>query len=401
MSGRVGNNLLGLLSGLALVNCTFSAYAQRPSPQAPGSVSSTGQSGGVTAWYIGEVHYNDEPRTDPQTQQLASALNTFRTDFMANVRQPAGGAGYVYLADIPRFGPQPRDTSALYMIFASDDPDEDSEAVCRVNERVSLHGLAGYFPSNLEAWQRGGTATIPMRLLTRADRPLLQRLCDSLGRPVSWLRGRSSSQSSNSQATVYDFVTRDTGILVLMLMPGRMQGQNMSTGFGRYFWAGALVGRYNRVPSNQELMTDPANYEQASAMQNGQLGNFAIALPAGMVRPGSTGVEAYPPDARREFGDRLAHLDTEWERYIAGASVTIRGRERPLMNGNSPADMLPVFSLEEIGTPAFWLASTDFARMSEMVGCIGGRFLSERYRVDTSGTDMGRCATSEIRMGSR
>ncbi len=386
------------VAALLALGCSAGALAgvqdAEPSPSSIGSISSTGQRGGITGYIVGPVTYNEAPPTDTQTRQLASALNTFRTNFMTELRRTLSVSAYVYFTDIQRYGSEPRDADAIYTIYSSDDPDPDYEPVCEVNERVTLGGMAAYVPRNVSAVRNTQTANVSVRMLTRADRSLLQPLCDGLGRPLSWLQRGNDSRARNGQRTVYDYLSRDSGVLVLMLMPGRAQGQEISTDFARYFWAAALIGRYHRIPSGEEVTADPAVYEQMASIDDGQSVNVAFSLP-NRFRPGSSGVDVYPPDARREFGTRIDSLDADWVRYLASAAVTIRGRQIPLMNGNRPAAVLPVFSLNEIGTPAFWLASSDAARTYEMVACIGGRFLSDRYQVDASQADMGRCAMAE------
>jgi hypothetical protein len=324
---------------------------------------------------------------DHKTRQLASALNLFRTKSMDGFRQALNAGGYLYFVDLPAHQGQPRGSETMYWIYVEDVIEPDFPPVCEVSPGVTVGGIVAYLSPG------PATKSIPMRMLGSRDRALLEKLCNGLRQPLSALRSGTSSHRANGEHTVYDYLVRSSPVLIIALMPGRMQGQDVSTGIARHLWGASLIERYNRVPAGEEMMANPEAFEQLTALQNGQVADFPMpSLPG--FQP-NVANDTYPRAARREFGKRIDTLDADWARYLGAAAVTIRGRQVPLMRDGKPVAVLPIYSQNEIGTPAFWLSSNDVVRTYEMVACIGGRFLSDRYQLDASQADMGRCAISE------
>jgi hypothetical protein len=314
-------------------------------------------------------------------------MNLFRTNFMGQMRQSLGSGGYMYLVDLPPQDGQPRNSEPMYWIFVENGGDPDFSGVCEVSPGVTVGGIVGYLPTG------GNLSAVSMRKLGLGDRPLLQRICDGLRRPLSWLRQGDAQQPQRSDHTVYDYLVRDAPTLIIALMPARIQGEDAVAGLATNFWASALVGRYHRMPTSEEIIANPDAFEQMASFQNGELANMPLPI---LPRPrANASADPYPPESRREFGERIQALHDDWLRYLSAAAVTIRGRRVPLMNNGRPVAVLPTFSADDIGTPAFWLASNDFPRTSEMVACIAGRFLSDRHHVEANQADMGRCDMSE------
>jgi hypothetical protein len=309
---------------------------------------------------------------------------------MQRSQEGAGLPFYVYLVDLPPDTYQPRNTDAIYTLYIEDDSDSDLETVCEVTRSVALTGVVGYVP------RASGAGTVSGRTLTEADHPRFDALCRGLAMPLSSLIQNSGANSSadGSDLKVYDYLSHNMGLVMMVLMPGRLQGQDTAAALTRYYWAGALGGRYRRIPNQADLANDPRTYQQIASMGPGRPANFQISIPGTFLS--GEGVNAYPREARQEFGERIDRLDADWLAYLTHAAVTIRDRRTPFMNGAQPIAILPTFSASEMGTPAFWLAANDMMRANEMVSCLAGRFLSSRYHVEASQFDLGRCAIEEM-----
>lgn len=333
--------------------------------QSPGSVTSTGQSGGITAYSIGQVTIYEDPKPDRKTKQLGAAMNRFRNLAMQQATATVDAPVYMFDADI--FG-STSPKGGLYQLFVEEDP--DLETVCEVKPGLSLGGTVTHASGNKSKVEA------ETRQLTANDRTLLEPICRGLARPLSSLRTRQRpSRAESEELTIYDFLARQNDMVIMMIFPVERQGRAIDLDLARYYWAGVLTLRYMPLPTDADLQSDPDAFAEMSDMETGGSLHFSKQLPSGLAS--GEGLNAYPAQARREFGERIAKLDSEWLKYLSHATLTIRGEPRPLMRGGQPASFLRKFSAAEIGTPAFWLAANDRARAMELIGCIAGRFMDD------------------------
>ena len=120
----------------------------------------------------------------------------------------------------------------------------------------------------------------------------------------------------------------------------------------RYYWASALAMRYSRVPGINEATDDPDTYAELPGLRTG--GTATVQAPMVGRYYTHEGVEAYPVEADREFGARIAELDSSWLKYLSSAAITSGASRRPVAT--------PTTGFSPMGhracTPAF-LASDD------------------------------------------
>lgn len=362
------------------------AWAAQP---APGSVTSTGQSGGITAYSIGEVSIYENPKPDRKTKQLGAAMTRFHNLAMQNAITNVDAP--VYMIDADLSGPTAR-KGGLYHLFIESDP--DLKTVCEVKGGISVTGTVTY----------GSTSRSQVdsetRELNANDRTLLEPICRGLALPLSRLRTRRGPSRPDADGlTIYDFLARQNDMVVMMIFPTEQAGRGVDLDVARYYWAGVLTLRYLPVPSNADLQSDPDAVAELSDLETGDSVHVSKQLPTGLFS--GEGLNAYPIQARREFGDRIAKLDAEWVKYLSHATLTIRGERRPLMRGGQPAPFIRKFSAAEIGTPAFWLAVNDRARSMELIGCIAGRFMDDAGYGDWDDQlHAERCAREEATLGN-
>lgn len=358
---------LSRLLFVAVALCLSLAASQRASAaqQSPGSVTSTAQSGGITAYSIGEVTIYEDPKPDRKTKQLGAAMGRFRN--LAMQQATATVDAPIYMFDVDIFGPtSPK--GGFYQLFVEEDP--DLETVCEVRPGLSLGGAVTHASSSKSKVEA------ETRQLTANDRALLEPICRGLALPLSSLRTRrGASRGDAEDLTIYDFLARQNNMVIMMIFPAERFGREIDLELARYYWAGVLTLRYMPIPTDADLQSDPDAFAEMSDMETGGSLHFSKQVPPSLLS--GEGLNAYPAQARREFGERIAKLDAEWLKYLSHATLTIRGERRPLMRGGQPATFLRKFSAAEIGSPAFWLSANDHGRAVELVGCIAGRFMDD------------------------
>jgi hypothetical protein len=388
---------LALLGAASL--CVGSpAVSQSREPPPGGTVSSTNQHGGITAYWIGQVTYEQVSAPDPQDRQFAGILEAHQTNSMGMTNVISQAPVYTFLitanepdSAAPRSsGVRPSRSGAadeLYMLFVDDDADGDDSYLCEAGDDGYVTGVALRMPSRL------GETTSSTRLLTRADLPLVQRICDGLGLPLSSIeRGRALARDGSDTLTIFDFLSRGSGRLIILLYPARIAGQEAETFFARYYWSAAFTLRYNRIPTREDLLSDPTTFRALSNAESGE--PISLSLPLSL--PDGEGLDAYVREARQEFGDRIGRLDAQWLAYLVRSGLTVQGRQRPLMTGSRTTRILPRFSRPEIGTPEFWRAASEITLANQMINCIAGRFLDDGgYRTRPNPDETGRCVRQQ------
>ncbi|RYY26144.1 MAG: hypothetical protein EOP62_11750 [Sphingomonadales bacterium] len=358
-----------------------------------GTVTSTNQSGGVTAYSIGKVYVSEAPKIDQTDEKLARTLSVMRNSRMLQARTGFALPVYTALLNSPPEAAAPQGSDVVYNIIAFAD-ESDAGA-----DFTSVCGAAGGGPvvggNAVYLTEEDGSAKTTTRLLTKADGPFLQPICDSLAKPLSFLRTRAGTSvaGDDEEQTVFEFLARGTDLVVLILLPGNIQGRDVEALMARHYWSSALVMRYSRVPSIMDLATDPDATGDLAGLLAG--GTAASQTPFGGRFFTHDGVEAYPTEAVREFGPRIAELDASWLRYLAASALTVGGEQRPLFVSGKPGKVLPRFRPQDLATAAFWRGLPDHSLAAEMISCVAGRFLEDHYRAPTTELDLGRCATSE------
>lgn len=352
-----------------------------------GPVTSNNQRGGVTAYWIGELTYTDAPPRDRLTEELGYTLSAHLGTMVAASEQTLAAPTYLFLTDDDPALTAGDDDLRMYLINIELSYEPVSLPVCHINRDFSVGGMVISLP------EPGPSAQASIRVLDQRDRPLLMRICDSLNQPLSTLYRSSPHSHTDGTLRVVDYISRSSGAATLILMPATTYGRSYEETL-RYLWAGGLFLRYHRIPSQTEIMSDPELYARSLEAFNGG-GTFHIPLPTGLRIP-SARLDAYPQEAREEFGDRVERLDREWTAYLSQAGLTFRGRQIPLFASGSAVEFLPRFGVNQIGSPEFWRSAYDVVRANEMILCIAARFLREHaYSSGETQPELGRCARHE------
>lgn len=391
------------------------AVGQPSPPQRPpqgGDVNVTNSpnsiSGGNVS--IGTINANtviyQEARRDPRTREFVGTLRRFTGQFVAmlhgfnqmmgnGLREGQDTPYYMFALDDPAMRQGPDQTGVIYFVMVGDINDETAAFPvhdCEGQRDVSVMGWV--MTATLET--SGGRARA--RALSGRDEAFLDRICEGLGRPVSSLLATADrDRSRGGDSTVMDYLSRYSGFFGLMLMPSHMRGQEIEEGLTRYYWAGAMAMRYNRVPRGAELMARPEVFDQMQSFQRGEWMDFQIPVATGLTNPTS-----YPPQARQEFGALIDRLDSDWVEYLARSAVTIQNRQHQVIENGRPARFVPRFTLAQVGSTAFWRAANDLRETYGQTHCIAQQFLVDREYVAPE--DMpynSQCALNEIRLPAR
>lgn len=382
--------VLSRLTGCAAaVLCTAGPVAsQDRNPPAGGVVSSTGQQGGVTAYWIGQVNYQQTGPHDPDALQLASVIAAHQERAMRRSTALLEEPNYIFLMtgdSVPRrAGARSWEILNILILHES-----EFDPLCEIKPGYGLSAVISHVSGT------GQAAQVSAHIVTQAELPLVQPICDSLRRPLSsiGLQPQTSSlPGADDSTTVFDYLSHGQGYLSLRMIPDDIFARDFESVIARYYWAGALTFRYYRYLTLEEA--GDAAVGDTGASEVGRFNSpFALNLPSGQ------GLGAYPGEARQEFGDRIGRLDAQWMAYLVQSGLTIQGEQRPLMTGNRPTIFLPRFRRNQIGSPEFWRASSEVVRTFQMVDCIAARFLVDRgYREAATGTDPAQCAQYETRL---
>ncbi|MEA3046481.1 MAG: hypothetical protein QOJ53_813 [Sphingomonadales bacterium] len=335
---------------------------------------------------VDQMTVNMAPRRDAVGLQLAATLGSFSRTMTDGLQQAEGTASYVFMTATPR----PGDGSDFYFILVGIDADEELSPQaerCSVRRGVEV---AGYMGTGVP---ESSGARVSTRLMGRGERPILEAICRGLRLPASSLAGGGTGDVDNETLTVYDSLSRGSGLMVIALMPERMMGNDFETSLLHY-WKPALLMRYHRLPDGNTITNDPAMYGQLAGVASGGTATYRV--------PGFGAPGVYPEAARREFGERLDRLDAEWLAYLAQSAVTIRGVQHPLLNGGRPARVIPTFTMSQVGSPEFWRASNDGRLAITQLNCVASHFLHDRgYLGPEDSANLRQCPLDEIRVRAR
>ena len=369
-----------------LLACSVVAAGQTPAPGGR-NVSSSNQVGGITAWWVGNVVINRAPTPDPVNARMVAAMSAYRdlqlADATTKLEGDEGATYYAYLVDDSwPSGADGRLRTWSLVATESDDLGPLAK-ICDVNEDIAL---AGY----VQTIDRG-SGSVTMEPLDASAARLFSPICRGLARPLSELTGTASAPG-DEPPTIFDALARGRSQVAISFFPGRLFGKDFEATIGRYFWVPAMQARYGLFRSVQERMESPEAFQALSNVASGGRGVFVVgAAPA----PGE-GLAAFPTEARREFGDRLARFDAEWARYLSTAGMSVRGRELSGMPGAAAGARLQRWSISQIGTVDFWRGASDVYRATELSACVGGQFLAAKgYRIQQSSAEFARCAMSK------
>lgn len=372
----------------------YSQGSQEPSQAAQGgqiTVSDSPQSITGQNVHIGQVIYQ-EARRDPITRRFVSTLHGFVRVTGDQLRLARDTPSYMFALDDVSRGNPSNEPGEMYSIVAGHfDAEEfnDRVAVCGIQSGVSAIGYVMTASRDDPA-----TGRVRMRAITREDASILEQICRGLGRPLSSLRGMSAGLSQRrGQATIFDYLSRYSGSVAIVLMPSMMNGQDLEVGLTRYYWASALAARYGRLPSPEAAIT-PEIFDQLENFATGEWVEATIPIPTAFANPSE-----YPPQARSEFGARIDRLDADWTKYLAQAMVTIRNERHPVLSGGRIARFAPRFGISQVGTTDFWRAANDMRTIFEQANCIAQHFLSDSEYLPPGETSyISQCPLEEIRI---
>lgn len=382
----VVGRIIAAITALAL---SSGAGAIRPdqSESAPShSVTSHQQSGGITAYSIGQVTVT-APQQDPRRLQLAALLNQSHSRSSAQTTQLLAAPVYSFLLSNGVLT-STRQRAETIIIIADDDEYGDMPSACAAGDGVRVYGFRSTGINN------DGEMQISATLLGDSDRNITDPICRGLAQPLSAIGGPDQAGTSQRDiTTIFDYLSRGTGILTIMLMPEQRFGRAAEDDIFRYYWTMPIAARYFRLPDGAELQQDPAIYGQIAAIGAGRGGSLQFGVPWHAM---GDGIAAYPGAATREFGDRILRLDQEWLEFLQASTVTVNTRQTPVVAGHSTTSFLPRFSRGEIGTPRFWRAAHEVTKAAEIANCIAGRFLdAQEYRLSEQQSEHGRCGRLE------
>lgn len=383
---------LGAAASIAISCAAICSCSNLPKPtKGPppgGVVSSVNQQGGITAYWIGQVNYQQVQAPDRQSQQLTGVIDSYQSKNMKASAEPLAAPVYIYLLS-PELDGKP--ASGMLTIFVEEDGGSGLPTVCEVRRGISVSGIATSVTGT------GREARLTVQALSDQDLPIVRPVCEGLSLPLSTIDLRTEIGQPNPKAyvTIFDYLSHQSGTLQIMLIPDQLSGRSFESVTARYYWAAALVPRYYRLPSPAEFFSEPDVFGAFMNMVDGEE-EASFPAPLTLNLPAGEGLNAYPIEARQEFGDRIGRLDAQWLAYLVQSGLTIQGKKRPLMMGNQTTRLLPRFSRGEIGTPKFWRAASDVKRALLMVNCIAGRFLSDQaYRTRSTAPEIGKCAREE------
>jgi hypothetical protein len=321
---------------------------------------------------------------DLLTQQFVATLQEYQRSNSEALRKLHDSSTHVAIYDSP-------DPSrpTFYTFLAGTGVRDDSSSgaeVCEVQPGIRVWGLVS------DGSREAGTSQIKLRVMSRAEKSLLHAICRGLGSPLSMLSEAADGDRVGG-ATIYDFLSRDSGSLTLLLYPAQILENDLELGASRRYWAPALVSRYYRT--GVDINQDPALFNQYRGFQQGGSMTVRGELPAAADSGG------FPKPAIDEFGLHLVRLDRDWMSYLERSIVTIRGRQLPLIRDGQPARVVPRFPLAQVQSRAFWQSVLDWRALSEQMNCIAGQFLADRQYVPPGEiVNFGRCALAEVRRPS-
>lgn len=345
------------LGGGALAQTTTEPSTAANSP--PANVSSSGQTGGVTAGQVGVVNQTTIG-SDSQLDSLKSLLTAHSQRAREGSAKLRDLPAYLFLIDArdPKLM-GPGGLLQMYFLFVGPtwiiETQYDGE-LCHPQDDIALYGLSVF------GTEKAGSRTLTMKFLTVSD-PVFGRICETLGEPVDSARRASRSDLR----TRYDDLSLGgIDVTQLVLLPSEIDGVPFASGYQRHFWAGAFtsfapMGLASLPPDFQQFVTDyPAGEE------------FSFDLPPGQSEQHKpTPTAPYPPAIAAELGGRLTAMDDKWVAYLARKA----GKGKPV----------PVFTSGQIGSSNFWRSSNSLKDFFFDTSCAGSAFLLENSYGDGPG----------------
>jgi hypothetical protein len=205
-------------------------------------------------------------------------------------------------------------------------------------------------------------ATTTRTELPRND-PILQQICRSMADRLSALM--TSRRDRNTELTVFDYLARGKSAVVLILI-ARPRSEFRPDDL-RAFWAGAFVARHFGTAASLDM--SPEAFAEAAEERS-----VAVSLEPFSSFRNLTYDEPYSPQIIQEFGQDLAEMDSRWRRFIAQATVTLRGAQLPAHHTGRSQSTSRAFLSSEVGSPAFWMGVVDTTSLMNQRTCLAARF---------------------------
>ncbi|MEJ0044454.1 MAG: hypothetical protein WDM81_20515 [Rhizomicrobium sp.] len=314
---------------------------------------------------------NITPEGDALRARLASTMTVFnRGSFAVSVPQQGGPALFFAYMD----SRDARFASSLhgmrtYTFFALDEIaiDANTTPTCQVENGIALFGTAN------EAKLIGQQVSVDT-IVVRRDDPILQKICSSLSRPMSWLTG----SEAKSDRTVYDYLTNNHGnALVLWLQPDMTpSGAKRDVTTERTYWGEAILSEYLGTPFTDPHQAPDDDMRDAAL----QFENSGTAKLSRQVPLGFSGVDfpnPYPTEMLKQYDGRIQAMDAKWLRFLKSSAVTLHGATHNIWEHDNFQPIVSTYSVSQIDTPDFWLHASDVIDFSVQLDCIAARFAVE------------------------
>jgi hypothetical protein len=367
--------LLGtILAAVGFGVCFAQVPQESPpgTPDSPRSVSSSQQSGGITA---GSVTINAAPAHDPVRARLNAAMVVFNRHGAENAKNLMENPFYFALYDSrdPSFGPV-KGRSFFFIATDLDELEGSPFQTCKIDKYYGVWGMS-LAPAASE-----GNLKVKYAPL-RGDDPVLAKVCSGLRQPfTALLPARSKVAPGLADMSVFDVMSRDLDRLVLVLTPSTNGNERLDVAVSRAYWAMALtadaLGLYGMDQPERQLPSSSEAYAAVNQLMGGGEVEFRSLLPATMAEPVNM-ADPYTPAARRAYGARIDGLDKAWLAYLAHAKAMVGSRQGRLIHDDLGASLVPAFSLHDLATPSLWEHATDYAQFLTQLNCLGARFAVE------------------------
>jgi hypothetical protein len=327
-------------------------------------------------------------RVDPATRQFVTTLRRFVQTMVDQTAPPPGGHSvYFFALDGGTRGPS--DAGTIYNIVAGIGASGlygPNAASCEVANGVTVAGYLMRRSADMSETR------IETQILTREHMPLLQRICQGLRMPVASLAEGGGRGSEPRGPSVFDYLRRNSNGVGITLIPADTAFGSLEESWFQHYWVEPLFLRYRRGPNS----ISPGVFSQLPRLERGE--GVTGSYPGLAMAPGAS---LYLPDARREFGERLNRLDTDWTNYLRTTIVTLRSQSHPVLVNGRVGRILPRFRPDEVGSVEFWRSADDVLTALHQAHCVAQQFLVDReYVAPEDAPYIQGCALSDIRQAS-
>lgn len=392
--------LLGtFVTALGFGVCFAQALQGSPpgTPDAPRSVLSSQQSGGITA---GSVTINQALAHDPVRTRLNAAMVLFNRHSAESAKLLMENPFYFALYDSrdSTFG-RVKGRSFLFIAMDLEDLEGSPFQTCKIDKYHGVWGLS-LVPAASEGNLKVNYAPL------RGDDPVLAKVCSGLRQPFTALLPAGSKAAPGlADMLVFNVMSRDLDRLVLVLTPSTSGKERLEVAVSRAYWAMSLtadaLGLAGMDQPGSQFQSSSEAYAAMNQLMGGGDGEFHSPLPAAMAEPVNM-ADPYTPATRRAYGADIDALDKAWLAYLAHAKATVGSRQGRLIHDDLGASLVPSFSLHDLATPSLWEHATDYAQFMTQLNCLGARFAVENgYASAVDVPAYGQCAQPEAGMASQ